>query len=139
MVVPTYALEHKLFAKDALLRWETAQLWTSPAKFSFSIEASDAADWGCVPVSVLYSSDVDGQQPATTPLTFTNETFVNSKPPWTNEIQYETLFKGSFPVLGFKTSLQFYETAFSCVLQNAPHDRCRVLNICHPANIHRLD
>mmetsp|Transcript_17545 Transcript_17545/g.20231 ORF Transcript_17545/g.20231 Transcript_17545/m.20231 type:complete len:89 (-) Transcript_17545:535-801(-) len=88
---------------------------------------------------MLYISDVDGQQPATTPLTFTKETFVNSKPPWTNKIQYETLFNGSFPVLGFKTPLQFYKTAFSCVLQNAPRDRCRVLNIYHPAHIHHLD
>jgi len=35
VVIPTYALEHKVFAKDALERWPNAQLWVAPGQFSF--------------------------------------------------------------------------------------------------------
>ena len=39
VVIPTYALEHKVFAKDALARWPKAQLWVAPGQFSFPLQS----------------------------------------------------------------------------------------------------
>ncbi|KAL7538647.1 hypothetical protein ACHAWF_006158 [Thalassiosira exigua] len=96
VVVPTYALEHKIFAKDALERWPDAELWTSPGQFSFpSRSASDEFVWGRKVDGVLGQSDLDEE--------------IN-QPPWIDEIQYETLAAGTFNIGGKPTTL--YETTF---------------------------
>jgi hypothetical protein len=95
VVVPTYALEHKIFVKDALLRWPNAKLWTAPGQFSFPKKnMADDFIWGKSVDGVLYGSD---------------ETMTTSAP-WTNEIQYETLAAGTF-LIG-SSPQTFYETAF---------------------------
>eukprot|EP00588_Corethron_pennatum_P020653 CAMPEP_0194313946 /NCGR_PEP_ID=MMETSP0171-20130528/10775_1 /TAXON_ID=218684 /ORGANISM="Corethron pennatum, Strain L29A3" /LENGTH=455 /DNA_ID=CAMNT_0039069123 /DNA_START=1 /DNA_END=1368 /DNA_ORIENTATION=+ len=96
VVVPSYALEHKVFAGDALQRWPKAQLWTSPGQFSFPIRrVSDKTVWGRNVDGVLGTSDRDS---------------TSNQPPWTDEIQYETLAAGTFNIGGVPTT--FYETAF---------------------------
>ena len=94
VVAPTYALEHKVFVKDALLRWPQARLWTAPGQFSFPVQVDDELVWGREVSGVLHGSDTDR----------------TSSAPWTDEIQYETLTAGTFAV-GL-SSLTFYETAF---------------------------
>ncbi|EOD41323.1 hypothetical protein EMIHUDRAFT_199638 [Emiliania huxleyi CCMP1516] len=96
IVVPTYALEHKVFAKDALLRWSDAQLWLSPGQFSFPRRSvSDEFVWGRRPSGVLSLSDEDAGAPAV---------------PWAMELPYQTLAAGTFSIGGTPTT--FYETAF---------------------------
>ena len=95
LVAPTYALEHKVFVKDALLRWPRADLWTAPGQFSFPVKASDELVWGREVTGVLDGSDNDR---------------TGSAPPWTDEIQFETLTAGTFDI-GL-SRLTFYETAF---------------------------
>jgi hypothetical protein len=95
VVVPTYALEHKIFVKDALLRWPNAKLWTAPGQFSFPKKnMADNFIWGKSVDGVLYGSD---------------ETMATSAP-WINEIQYETLSAGTF-LIG-SSPQTFYETVF---------------------------
>ena len=92
VVVPTYALEHKVFVKDALQRWPNAQLWTSPQQFSFPFHVSDDFVFGKAVDGVLDSSD-------------------SSKiPPWSDEIEYSSLQGGTFNIGGKPTTL--CETAF---------------------------
>ena len=99
VVVPTYALEHKVFVKDALLRWQQAELWTAPGQFSFPRRSvSDEFVWGRSVTGVLSSSDEDKGGPSP------------SQAPWLREIQYETLAAGTFNIGGVPTT--FYETAF---------------------------
>ena len=96
VVCPTYALEHKVFVKDALKRWPNAQLWVAPGQFSFPIRsASDVIVWGRSVSGTLKTSDLD-------------DTY--AQPPWIDEIQYETLAAGTFDIGGVPTTL--YETAF---------------------------
>ena len=96
VVVPTYALEHKVFARDALARWPNAKLWTSPGQFSFPLQSvPDDFVWGRSVSGVLTGADT--QRSA-------------SQIPWIEEIQYETLTAGTFAV-GF-SRLTFYETTF---------------------------
>jgi hypothetical protein len=96
VVCPTYALEHKIFVKDALKRWPNAKLWVAPGQFSFPIRsASDDIVWGRSVSGTLQTSDLD-------------DTY--AQPPWTGEIQYETLAGGTFDIGGVPTTL--YETAF---------------------------
>lgn len=94
VVVPTYALEHKVFVKDALQRWPNAQLWTSPEQFSFPFAVSDEFMFGKSVNGVLGSDNS------------------NSKtiPPWTDEIEYVSLEAGTFNIGGKPTTL--CETAF---------------------------
>ena len=100
VIVPTYALEHKIFVKDALVRWPKARLWTSPGQFSFPVQVGDEVVWGRGVSGVLHGSDTDS---ATTG-------GHSSSVPWTDEIQFETLAAGTFD-LGM-SRLTFYETAF---------------------------
>lgn len=96
VVVPTYALEHKIFAKDALSRWPQANLWTAPGQFSFPIRSvPDVYVWGRSASGVLNDSD---------------EAVSSAEIPWIDEIQYETLTAGTFNV-GFSQQ-KFFETAF---------------------------
>jgi hypothetical protein len=96
VVCPTYALEHKIFVKDALKRWPNAQLWVAPGQFSFPIRSvSDDVVWGRSVSGTLQTSDLGGS---------------NAQPPWIDEIQYETLAAGTFKIGGVPTTL--YETAF---------------------------
>mmetsp|Transcript_16939 Transcript_16939/g.27533 ORF Transcript_16939/g.27533 Transcript_16939/m.27533 type:complete len:473 (-) Transcript_16939:1534-2952(-) len=102
VVVPTYALEHKVFVKDALERWPNAKLWTSPGQFSFPIRsASDKFVWGRPVDGILRESDTSTSSEAE------NDSM---QPSWTDEIQYETLTAGTFSIGGTPTPL--YETAF---------------------------
>ena len=95
VVVPTYALEHKVFVKDALKRWPRACLWTSPGQFSFPVQVPDDVVWGKEVSGVLDGSDIDLATP-------TN--------PWSDEIQFETLAAGTFRIGG--SPLTFFETVF---------------------------
>lgn len=97
VVVPTYALEHKVFVKDALQRWPNAQLWTSPEQFSFPFAVPEELIFGKAVSGVLGSSD-------------SNSYDSKSIPPWSNEIEYATLEAGTFNIGGKPTTL--YETAF---------------------------
>ena len=96
VVVPTYALEHKVFAKDALMRWPKAELWTAPGQFSFPRRSvSDEFVWGKRVSGILSGSDL---------------TATSSKAPWVDELQYETLAAGTFNI--GSSPVTFYETAF---------------------------
>jgi hypothetical protein len=53
VVVPTYALEHKIFAKPALERWPSAKLWVAPGQFSFPVNVPAAKVFGREPDGVL--------------------------------------------------------------------------------------
>lgn len=96
VVCPTYALEHKIFVKDALKRWPNALLWVAPGQFSFPIRStSDDIVWGRSVSGTLQTSDLDDSY---------------AQPPWIDQIQYETLTAGTFDIGGVTTTL--YETAF---------------------------
>ena len=96
VVCPTYALEHKIFVKDALKRWPNAQLWVAPGQFSFPIRStSDDIVWGRSVSGTLQTSDLDDSY---------------AQPPWIDQIQYETLAAGTFDIGGVPTTL--CETAF---------------------------
>ncbi len=92
VVVPTYALEHKVFVKDALERWPNANLWTSPQQFSFPFSVSEEFVFGKAVDGVLDSSDD------------------SRTPPWSDEIEYASLQGGTFNIGGKPTTL--CETAF---------------------------
>ena len=97
VVVPTYALEHKIFTKDALERWPNAQLWTAPGQFSFPFRSiSDNYVFGKPVTGILEGSD--SNQP------------IGQRPPWADEIEYETLEVGTFTIGG--ASQTFQETTF---------------------------
>jgi hypothetical protein len=96
VVVPTYALEHKVFVKDALGRWPNARLWTAPGQFSFPVRS--------VPDDYVWGTSVSGV------LRYSDEHVSRSQIPWIDEIQFETLTAGTFR-LGF-SPVTFYETAF---------------------------
>lgn len=98
VVVPTYALEHKVFAKDALERWPDAQLWTAPGQFSFPIRN----------VSTQYIWGRDSDKIGT--LSLSSLSKEEAQPKWIDEIEYETLKAGTFTIGSSLTS--FYETAF---------------------------
>ena len=91
IVVPTYALEHKIFVKDALQRWPDAKLWTSPGQFSFPFDVSE---------EFVFGKRVDGVLDAKS----------HSLIPWSDEIDYATLAGGTFDIGGKPTTL--FETAF---------------------------
>ena len=99
VIAPTYALEHKVFVKDALTRWPRARLWTAPGQFSFPVQVGDELVWGRHVSGVLDGSDADAASGGGA-----------SRAPWTDEIQFETLTAGTFD-LGL-SRLTFYETAF---------------------------
>ena len=100
VIAPTYALEHKVFVKDALSRWPQAQLWTAPGQFSFPVQVGDEIVWGKEVSGVLRGSDTDTAIASG----------AGRSAPWTDEIQFETLTAGTFDI-GL-SSLTFYETAF---------------------------
>jgi hypothetical protein len=75
VVAPTYALEHKVFVKDALKRWPRARLWTSPGQFSFPVQVPDDVVWGKEVSGVLDGSDIDLAPPTI---------------PWSDEIRRAT-------------------------------------------------
>jgi len=100
VVVPSYALEHKVFVKDALERWTDAQLWTSPGQFSFPIRS--------VSSEFVFGKSVDGVLSTSDDDQASNNMKMDI--PWTSEIQYETLAAGTFSIGGTPTT--FYETAF---------------------------
>jgi len=99
VVVPTYALEHKVFVKDCMARWPDAELWTSPGQFSFPFRVSDEFAFGKRVAGVLgdcyRNCNVDDAAVI---------------PPWSDEIEYATLSGGTFDIGGNPTTL--YETAF---------------------------
>jgi len=95
VVAPSYALEHKVFVKDALERWAGAQLWTSPGQFSFPIRS--------VTSEFVFGKGIDG-------VLSTSDQIDTDNIPWTSEIEYQTLAAGTFNIGGTDTT--FYETAF---------------------------
>jgi len=98
VVIPTYALEHKIFAKDALKRWNKAQLWISPNQFNFPFRnVPNEYVWG--------RSNVDGV------LSSSDTTTEAAQPSWIDEIAYETLLAGTFQI-GTTKNQRFCETTF---------------------------
>jgi len=96
VVVPTYALEHKIYTKDALARWTEAALFAAPGQFTFPFAGiGDDVVFGKRVDYVLEGSDLNPRA---------------SIVPWTKEIAFETLEAGTFDV-GAK-SQTIYETAF---------------------------
>jgi len=96
VVVPTYALEHKIFTKDALKRWSDASLYAAPGQFSFPFsDIGDDVVFGKNVDYVLEGNDLDPRAKVV---------------PWTNEIAFETLEAGTFDV--GRKSQTIYETAF---------------------------
>ena len=102
VVVPTYALEHKIFVRDALKRWTNAKLWTSPGQFSFPIQS--------VSESFVFGRKVDGVLSTSDRVDAAISSSSLPPPPWIDEIQYETLSAGSFNIGGSPKSI--YETIF---------------------------
>ena len=98
IVVSTYALEHKIFAKDAHEKWPEAEIWIAPGQFSFPQEnVSNEFLYGTKSnVFVLSeSNDLSREQ---------------KQPKWSEEINYETLDVGAFNVGNSK--VQIKECAF---------------------------
>ena len=95
VVVPTYALEHKVFVKDALERWPNAKLWTSPEQFSFPFATSEEFVFGRAVSGILGNSRENNGQ---------------NTPPWSDEIEYASLRGGTFSIGGKPTTL--CETTF---------------------------
>jgi len=93
VVAPTYALEHKVFVKDALKRWPNARLWTSPGQFSFPFSVSEQLVFGKKVSGIFKDSDK-----------------YDTQVPWTHELEYETLAAGTFNIGYTPTTL--YETVF---------------------------
>ena len=109
VVVPTYALEHKVFVKDCLKRWPDAQLWTSPGQFSFPFDASEEFVFG-KPVTGVLEKKKKGTNTATTTGGANGNGINIVVPPWSDEIDYATLEGGTFDIGGKPTTL--CETAF---------------------------
>jgi len=99
IVVPTYALEHKIFARDAHERWPEAEIWVAPGQFSFPVEnVSNAYVYGTDTNVFVLSESNDEAQMST------------KQPAWRNEINYETLDVGAFNVAN--KNIQIKECAF---------------------------
>lgn len=92
VVVPTYALEHKIFAKDACDRWPEADLWIAPGQFAFPVEVSPERIYGRAPTGVLGDAAVGGGAGKT--------------PPWLEEIDVKILKSGSFALGGRDVGLR---------------------------------
>jgi len=103
VVVPTYALEHKVFVKDCLERWPEAQLWTSPNQFSFPFRGVSEEFVFGKRVSGVLGDCYGGKY-------YSNGDNNNVIPPWSDEIEYATLYGGTFNIGGKQTTLS--ETAF---------------------------
>lgn len=93
IVVPTYALEHKVFVKDAAERWPSARIWTCPGQFTFPFSVSEDFVFGKA-VSGVLSNNLDDA----------------TQIPWRDEIGYDTLAAGTFNI--GSNPQTFYETAF---------------------------
>jgi len=96
IVVPTYALEHKVFARDAAERWPEADIWVAPGQFAFPIE---------VPLSKVFGREVAGVLG-----TAADAGGTGRSPPWLDEIDCEVLKAGKFAV-AFK-AVTIREAAF---------------------------
>ena len=92
IVVPSYALEHKIFVKDAVERWPSAELWASSGQFTFPFKVSEEFVFGRRVSGVLEKDHTDSI-------------------PWADEIEYQTLAGGTFDLLG-NGPTTFYETVF---------------------------
>jgi len=111
LVVPTYALEHKVFVKDCVRRWPDAQLWTSPGQWSFPFAVPDEFVFGKVVTGVLSDNSIQSSNSNNSNNNNNNSPSTTTiPPPWTNEIEYSTLQAGTFNIGGKPTTL--YETAF---------------------------
>ena len=97
VVVPTYALEHKVFARDACDRWPDADLWIAPGQFAFPVEVAAERIYGRTPAGVLgdVASDVASDIAAS-----------DIAPPWTDEIDVKILRAGSFRLGGRDVGLR---------------------------------
>ena len=119
VVVPTYALEHKIFAKPALERWPSAKLWVAPGQFSFPVNVPAAKVFGREPDGVLgVRGDASGDA-CDGAMTLPGETFTDvsslttknaSDPPWLDEIACDVLRCGRFAIAGQDVTL--YEATF---------------------------
>ncbi|CAL6437581.1 unnamed protein product [Bathycoccus prasinos] len=99
IVVPTYALEHKIFARDAHERWPEAEIWVAPGQFSFPVEnIPNAYVYGTESNVFVLSESNDEARMAT------------KQPAWKDEINYETLDVGAFNVAN--KNIQIKECAF---------------------------
>jgi hypothetical protein len=102
VVVPTYALEHKIFARDALERWPRAQLWVAPGQFSFPIEVPLRRVFGREPDGILRGmggSDEDDEDDEDDG----DDAGLGGRtrdPPWLDEIRCDVLRAGRFAVGG---------------------------------------
>lgn len=107
VVVPTYALEHKIFTKDALKRWPDAKLWVSPGQFSFpfdnNVVSSDEFIFGKSVDGVLTTSKEEESSSS-------SRSSATTKPSWIDEIDFLNLPGGTFQIGG--RSITLYETAF---------------------------
>jgi len=111
VVVPTYALEHKIFAKAALERWPSAKLWVAPGQFSFPVDVPLATVFGREPDGVLGvlggdATGTDGRDGAMGLGASKNA----SRPPWLDEIACDVLRCGRFAIAGKDVTL--YESVF---------------------------
>ena len=120
VVVPTYALEHKIFAKPALERWPSAKLWVAPGQFAFQVNVPAAKVFGREPDGVLgVRGDASGDA-CDGAMTLPGETFTDvsvsltnanaSDPPWLDEIACDVLRCGRFAIAGQDVTL--YEATF---------------------------
>lgn len=84
IVVPTYALEHKVFARDAAERYPDADIWVAPGQFAFPVE---------VPLEKVFGREIAGVLGTTR-----DEGGSGRSPPWLDEIDCEVLKAGKFTV-----------------------------------------
>ena len=110
VVVPTYALEHKIFAKAALERWPTAKLWVAPGQFSFPVDVPLATVFGREPDGVLGVLGGDANADERDGAMGLGASKNASHPPWLDEIACDVLRCGRFAIAGKDVTL--YESVF---------------------------
>ena len=109
IVVPTYALEHKVFARDAAERYPDADIWVAPGQFAFPVE---------VPLEKVFGREVAGVLGTTR-----DEGGSGRTPPWLDEIDCEVLKAGKFAVafkdVNIREAVFFHKASKTLVVTDA--------------------
>lgn len=122
IVVPTYALEHKVFARDAAERWPQAEVWVAPGQFAFPVE---------VPLERVFGREIAGVLG-----TDADEGGVGRTPPWLDEIDCEVLKAGKFKVaykdVTIREAVFFHRSSKTLVVTDAvariPYEVCATIS-----------
>ena len=89
VVLPTYAIEHKVWLPALSRRYQKAQVWVADGLWSVPVDLPNAF-LGINPTGVLVPSGVDRQFPNGKG-TDDKPTSPNPQPPWLDELEYKVL------------------------------------------------